>query len=467
MYVANDVTHDSRVRREAASLARAGHCVTIVATAAPDQVGRPSEDVDGFRIIRVPWRRDTAWWVTWVHRPWVLVGSGLRSVRQGLRAGPAAWPSALGTLLGLAASGPWIVVRGAWYTIFSKRRGRASSLGGLLYVRKWQAEILPWCRTAVSAAPRADVHHAHDMEALPAAREAARRDGTPYVYDSHEIFIAWGAVLRLPVLVRWAFALWERRMARDAAALVTVNRSIAEVLEQTLHPRRVVVVRNCPPRWQPRPGSPDRLREPLGLPAGTPIALYHGGFGRHRGLEQLAAALREPGLEAVHAVYLGYGALEPELRAAAADPATGGRLHVLPAVPPEDLLATIAPADVAVMAIQPDTLNHRLSTPNKLFEAIAAGVPVVASDFVAIREVVDDPAGPLGVLVDPTDPAAIAAGIRAILEAPPEDRRALRARCLAAAHRRWNWETESVALVELYADLATGTTPPSPGPVAG
>jgi len=105
------------------------------------------------------------------------------------------------------------------------------------------------------------------------------------------------------------------------------------------------------------------------------------------------------------------------------------------------------------MAIQPDTLNHRLGTPNKLFEAIAAGVPVVASDFPGIREIVADPAGPLGVLVDPTSPAAIAAGIRQILEAPAAERAALRARCLAAAHARWNWETESARLIELYGRL--------------
>ena len=85
------------------------------------------------------------------------------------------------------------------------------------------------------------------------------------------------------------------------------------------------------------------------------------------------------------------------------------------------------------------------------------GCAVVASDFPEMRRVVmDDPAGPLGVLCRPEDPADVARGIRAILDLPPDKRTALRRRCLAAAHDTWNWETESQHLLELYASLIGG-----------
>jgi glycosyltransferase involved in cell wall biosynthesis len=128
------------------------------------------------------------------------------------------------------------------------------------------------------------------------------------------------------------------------------------------------------------------------------------------------------------------------------------------AVPPEELGAWVASADVGVMAIQPSTINHRMSTPNKLFECLAVGVPVVASDFPEMRRIVcEDPAGPLGVVAAPDDVPGLARAILSIVTADPAERAELRARCLRAAHERWNWETESAGLVRLYADL-TGTS---------
>ena len=123
-------------------------------------------------------------------------------------------------------------------------------------------------------------------------------------------------------------------------------------------------------------------------------------------------------------------------------------------VPPDDVLAWVAGADVDVMVLQPIELNHIVSTPNKLFESIAAGVPVVSSDFEARRSIIiGDPDGPLGAVCAPDDPVAIAAALRSILDLDAAGRADLRRRCLAAAHDRWNWETESSRLVELYASL--------------
>jgi glycogen(starch) synthase len=109
---------------------------------------------------------------------------------------------------------------------------------------------------------------------------------------------------------------------------------------------------------------------------------------------------------------------------------------------------------VAVAAIQPTTLNHRLSTPNKLFEALGAGVPVVASNFPAMRRVVaEDPMGPLGAVCEPTDPTAIAAAVNALLALDDVPYGALRSRCLAVAHERYAWESQVEVLLDLYGRL--------------
>jgi glycosyltransferase involved in cell wall biosynthesis len=275
------------------------------------------------------------------------------------------------------------------------------------------------------------------------------------VYDSHESFMDSGSNVNRPAWAKWILSRFEARQASHAVALVTVNRSLGELLGARFRMSRVVVVYNTPARWSPPAEAPDLVRRATGLPPGAPICLYHGAFSPHRGLEELAEAVLLPGMEAVHAVFLGYGLLEDTLREMAAEPRFGGRLHVLKAVSPDVLPAWVASADVGVMAIQASTLNHRLSSPNKLFESIATGLPVVVSDFLEMRRIVlEDPDGPLGAVCDPARPESIAAAIRSILDLPPSELADLRARCLRAAHDRWNWETESAKLVALYASLA-------------
>jgi glycosyltransferase involved in cell wall biosynthesis len=417
MFVYGDVTHDSRVLREAASLASAGQHVTVLARPADilSTRGGP-ERRDGFDLVTVPvpdgWRRR-----------WRIGGLPLR----------------------LAAR-----------MIDRVGRGRFSIEVTLAWLVIWRFAVGGWARAAARSAPPADVFHGHDLSALPAAIAAARRHGGRVVYDSHEIFLDSGAYASRPAWIRRRLARREAAMLRQCVALVAVNDAVIEELGRRYElPDVTIAVHNCPPRWDP-PATPDgRLRHAVGVEADVPLALYHGSFGPERGFEQLAAAVLEPGLERIHVAFLGYGSGRPRLEALAREPRFGGRIHVVDPVSPDELLPWVSGADVDVMALQPTTLNHRLSTPNKLFEAIAAGVPVVVSDFAPMRAiVVDDPDGPLGEVCDPTRPASIGAAILRVVAAPPAARVALRERCLSAARARWNWETESARLVALYRSLA-------------
>ena len=466
MFVYNDCRTDARVLREAAALAAAGHSVTIMArpsNAASREMEREARD--GFEIVRIPiphgWRR---WWV-WLKSTWRTKGWIMRWVWFRLKSAPRRFPkglirAVLALLFGLAML-PWAVVLRLLQGLMSLL-GREHVPGAetIDWLVRWRWAIHGWARAAAAAAPEADIYHGHDLSGLPGALIAARRSGAPVVYDSHEIFLEAGATARRPRWVRGLFARLERRWVSRVAALVTVNRSLEDVLSARYHPPRTVVLHNTPSRWEPPVPAQHLLRTAVGVGDRTPIALYHGGFSKHRGLEELAAAILEPGLERVHAVYLGYGSQREWLEAEARDPKYGGRLHVLAAVPPDRLLEWVVDADVGVLPIQASTLNHSLSTPNKLFECLAAGVPVVASDFGEMRRIVaEDPGGPLGELCDPADPASVAAGIRRILDLDPVASAELRRRCLTAAHERWNWETESARLVELYADLGRRSMP--------
>jgi len=483
MFVFNDCRTDSRVLREAGSLAAAGHDVTIVArpTDAASTVGE-REERDGFTIVRVPIPPGHRLFRLWLRYPWRITNWAIPRARRGFGRMPGGLLDIGVAGVAVLASAPLSVVRGPFYLLAlyrnrtaAERAAAAASEGAepspprpspppparakrpspVEWLVRWRWVITAWARAAAAAAGPADVYHGHDLTGLAAAVAAADRDpSAKVVYDSHEIYLESGANADQPAWLRRLMARLERRWVRRSAALVTVNESLAGELGRRYAPVRTVVVHNCPPRSDPPADGSDLIRAATGIPADDPIALYHGAFSRHRGLEQLAAAVAEPGLERVHAVFLGYGGLRSELDALAAGPVAPGRVHVLAAVPPDELGAWVASADVGVMAIQPSTINHRMSTPNKLFECLAAGVPVVASDFPEMRRIVcEDPAGPLGVVAAPDDVPGLARAILSIVAADPVERAALRARCLRAAHERWNWETESAGLVRLYAEI--------------
>jgi glycosyltransferase involved in cell wall biosynthesis len=132
-------------------------------------------------------------------------------------------------------------------------------------------------------------------------------------------------------------------------------------------------------------------------------------------------------------------------------------MFVLDAVPPDALLAWTASADVSLMPIEPSTLNHVLSTPNKLWESLAAGAPIVASDLPEMARVVRETGA--GELCDPSDVTSMAAAVRRILGRPGEERLALRRRARAAALDRYNWETESARLLALYEAFGASRRP--------
>ncbi|TAK02965.1 MAG: glycosyltransferase [Chloroflexota bacterium] len=464
MFVLNDVRRDARVLREAETLVAAGHAVTVIGRPTdPAAVDEERQDRAGFEIRRVP--------IPGRFRRRLLAAGGGRTPRAPATSASPAPPSPAATSPAAAAASPAARPGGipppSRLVRTGVRAARALTrlpivgavIDGLDLLIRWRLGTVAWGEAAAAAAPRADAWHAHDLSAIPAALAARRRHGGRLVFDAHELFLEAGDTATRPGWARAVLRRLERRALREADAVVTVNAGIAAELRRVARPRRLVVVHNAPPVaagrmavGRRRTASP--LRAAAGLDATTPVALYHGSFAPGRGVEVLAAAIREPGLGAVHAVFLGEGSGRAALEAAATDPVHGHRIHVLAPVDPAEVAAWVAGADVGVMPIAPSTLNHRLSTPNKLFECLAAGTPVVASDFPGIREIVlADDAAPLGVLVDPLDPRAVGQGIRAILELDAAATKELRARCRRAARERWNWERESAGLTALYAEL--------------
>ncbi len=318
--------------------------------------------------------------------------------------------------------------------------GPGKRLGGRLGHGAGRAlEIRANSFEAVRIMPPADLVIAYHYLGIGTGLALGRRDACPVVYNAGDIYLASTAIQALPWLARFAIERYERSAAQRADSIVTANDGYADELARRLDVPRPVVVLNCPPRRDPQEVPPRRFHEALGLAPATRGVLYHGGFTAERGIEELIAAI--PAVPDAVLVLLGFGPLAGRYEAIAAAPATAGRVRVLPAVPPEELLDWVASADIAAMPILPTTLNHRLTTPNQLWEALSVGVPVVASDLPGMAPIVRSIDA--GALVDADDPGSIAAGLTAVLATPEAGRLARRERILAAARDTYNWEVQS------------------------
>ena len=352
-----------------------------------------------------------------------------------------------GTVEGLPVE--WVAVRGrdprfGWlYRLAGITRGsQVAALWSVLAGRHtFTLRALPRALTY-----RADIYHAHDLNNLEVAYRAARQSGAQLVYDAHELFPEMAN--RWVRLRKGYWTRLEGQLLPRADLAITVNELIAEEMARRYNVQPPLVVLNCPdppPTFDPSTRY-NFIREQLSLSAETPIVLYQGWMSEGRGLENLVRSA--PMLRAgATVVFMGYGDYQAVLERLAAE-SGGGRVHFIPAVPQRDLLAYCASADVGVIPYQAVDLNNYYTSPNKLFDFIQAGLPIVASDLPYLRKVVGDDLGVVARLDRPED---YASAINGVLSLP--DRAARLRDNLRRAAPSYTWSAQAAKLVAAYRGL--------------
>lgn len=400
MILGNDFTRDNRVRREAQALVAAGHRVTIYAVLS--DATEPEEDDGDVVIVRTKLP------------DWTQTGSG--------------------------AAGAWRVAR--WYDRFR-----------------------PLVETALSR-DRPDVLHAHDLDTVKPCLEAAKRERLPLVYDDHEA----SQVDKLPNYVPtdaigWkrhtlqTAVLWLQRRGRSLerkvrahgpAGLITVSEALADDLVRRFGGPRPVVVRNCPP-WREVERT-QALRVKVGASPTERLILYHGTVTEGCGVETAIRALRILG-DGHMLVVLGWAWRQDQLEALALAENVASQVRFLKGVPQDEMFRLVGSADVGVIPTEPNTVGNTLGIPNKLFESLMSGLPVVASDVPEVAEIVRRTgAGVLYPSAMPHDPRDLAESIHTLLSDGSLWKTCSDAGRLAARNEL-NWERESQRLVELYSGI--------------
>lgn len=334
------------------------------------------------------------------------------------------------------------------YRVIRVARGPARRVG---------MRMLEYRRRLMRALRRVDpqVIHAHDANALEPAAAVARELGVPYIYDSHEL---WTEQLKRDApevyfqLSRLYYRTLEAVFTPRAAAVITISPPIARELRRRYRLRDVRLVPNypaLPSRLEPK--SIRDLAAAAGhpIPADARIVLFLGNIQVGRAIDHLLTALAS--VPDSVGVFLGSGDPPSDIAALATELGLGDRLRFLEPVSSSEVIDYAASADVGITLTLPSSLNGRYALPNKLFQYMAASIPVVGSDYPHVRDIVVRSGA--GLTVDPADPVAIAAAIRRILD-DPAAARAMGLRGRTAIEQRYNWDAAARELLALYAEVA-------------
>ena len=291
---------------------------------------------------------------------------------------------------------------------------------------------------------RADIYHASDLYVLPAVASIARQHQARLVYDARECYPHVVATRGRP-WVRWFWRLVERRGIRRADAIFTVSRSIAHHMAGAYQIRPPFVLHNAPP-LRPVPAS-KLLHTMLNLAPETVIFLHQGQIQPGRGCDRMVEAFRQ--VQGGVMVFLGGGALKEALRNRVRAYEMESRVFFLEPVPPEELLIVTSSADVGISLLEDNCLNHRYALPNKLFEYLMAGVPVLGSKLPEMEGVLLPHQA--GWVVDPANVTALTSTMQTLVDNPEARQKA--AERTRDVFETFSWEKASKVFCDVYKTL--------------
>lgn len=264
--------------------------------------------------------------------------------------------------------------------------------------------------------------------------------GSPLVYDSHEYYTGTPELVDRP-FVRGIWERIERMIFPRLTDIFTVNESIARLYEEK-YGKKLNVVRNIPRTCIPEAA---KTRTELGLPDARRIVLMQGaGINIQRGAEEAIEAIKT--VENAVLLIIGSGDVIGRLKQLSSQPELRDKVLFLPKMPYRELMQYTRLADVGLTLDKDTNINYRYSLPNKLFDYIHAGIPVLASRLPEISRIVEH--YNIGRITDSHNPSELAGMLNRMLD--DAEAQAVWKHNLAAAARELTWENEEKVLKAVY-----------------
>lgn len=382
MIVANDVTNDSRVIKEAASFVKAGFAVNVLGIHNPglDLI----ETIDGFNVKRI-----------------VIMSRSLKS-----------------KLL--------LPIKGFEY----------------IFRTLEQAIII-----------NADIYHCHDIDPMVIAWLASRIRQVELSYDSHEL--EYDRNLSKPR--RWLNRIYERMFINKVDRIIVSDGKYraAVMAKKNNCSKPMTFVMNCPPKVDINIEDRKKIREMLKIPEAIKIILYIGNLFAGRGIKNMFDVLSR--LNNVVLVVMGKR-YDSEISYWGHKFGVEGKLKFIGPFHYSEVSKIASGADLGLSLIENTCLSYYHSIPTKLFDYMAAGLPIIASNFPAMEDIVlCNPIGPIGICVDPENPEEIAEAVRQLIDDDREQYAIMRENARNLHISEYNWEHQESKLIDTYSFLHSKT----------
>ena len=286
---------------------------------------------------------------------------------------------------------------------------------------------------------KVDIYHANDLDTLLANYLAAKIRGKKLIYDSHEYFLGVPEIQGRTAKKVWAAI--ERFIFPKLTVIFTVNQSIADLYEKDYH-KKLKIVRNLPLK---QAVEKVKTRADLKMPLDKKIVILQGaGINVDRGSEELLESIA---LATDYVLYIvGTGGVIADLKERALAEDLKDKVVFVGRVPYQEMMQYTLNADVGVTLDKDTNINYRFSLPNKIFDYMKAGIPVLASNLKEVANIVNS--YEVGLVIKDHAPKTILNGLNEVLK--NEQTVAFYSKNGLKAIEELNWEQEVAPVKEIY-----------------
>ena len=287
---------------------------------------------------------------------------------------------------------------------------------------------------------KVDIYHANDLDTLLANYLAAIIRRKPIVYDSHEYFTGVPEIQNKK-LVKKVWQTIEQFIFPKLKHIITVNQSIAQLYKEEYN-KDLRILRNVPNKVET---IKLKSKSELNIAEDKDIIITQGaGININRGIEELVEAMQY--LNNVCLIIIGDGDVIPQLKKRVLELKLENSIIFMGRMPYHEMMQYTQHAKLGITIDKDTNTNYKYSLPNKLFDFIHAGIPILASKIIEVEKIIKK--YQIGLFINNHEPTHIANQIKYAL-----DNKELMSEWKSNTHhasRELNWEIEENTLKDLY-----------------